>query len=264
MREKLKVVTIALGAALSLAGSLDASASTVSLYDGTFNNLTFVQSNASRAYGFGPSSAAINASVINDNVDNLRPDPNAIKIGFSWTSPTGTGNAGLGVMDNALSYNPQTMGAIASLDLSINKMFPSSNAIGTPVRFLLEQAGQYYVYVTPTQTSTGGQYTNYTSTALLGSDFTHICLINCGAGNYTMSLPGQPDFSGPAITFGLLSTTGNGQNALVFFDNYDVTINQVAAVPEPSTWAMMLLGFAGVGFMAYRRKAKPASMAAMI
>jgi len=25
-------------------------------------------------------------------------------------------------------------------------------------------------------------------------------------------------------------------------------------VPEPSTWAMMILGFAGVGFMAYRRK----------
>jgi hypothetical protein len=29
-----------------------------------------------------------------------------------------------------------------------------------------------------------------------------------------------------------------------------------AAVPEPSTWAMMLLGFAGVGFMAYRRSRK--------
>ena len=28
----------------------------------------------------------------------------------------------------------------------------------------------------------------------------------------------------------------------------------VAGVPEPATWAMMLLGFAGVGFMAYRRK----------
>ena len=25
-------------------------------------------------------------------------------------------------------------------------------------------------------------------------------------------------------------------------------------IPEPSTWAMMILGFAGVGFMAYRRK----------
>ena len=29
---------------------------------------------------------------------------------------------------------------------------------------------------------------------------------------------------------------------------------EVRAVPEASTWAMMLLGFAGVGFMAYRRK----------
>ena len=31
-------------------------------------------------------------------------------------------------------------------------------------------------------------------------------------------------------------------------------------VPEPSTWAMMLLGFAGVGFMTYRWKSKPALM----
>jgi len=36
----------------------------------------------------------------------------------------------------------------------------------------------------------------------------------------------------------------------------------VAAVPEPGTWAMMLLGFAGIGFMAYRRKSKPSLMAA--
>ena len=30
------------------------------------------------------------------------------------------------------------------------------------------------------------------------------------------------------------------------------------AVPELSTWAMMILGFAGVGFVTYRRKLKPA------
>jgi hypothetical protein len=35
----------------------------------------------------------------------------------------------------------------------------------------------------------------------------------------------------------------------------------LAAVPEPSTWAMMLLGFAGIGFLAYRRNTKPALMA---
>jgi hypothetical protein len=33
-------------------------------------------------------------------------------------------------------------------------------------------------------------------------------------------------------------------------------------VPEPSTWAMLLLGFAGIGFMAYRRKSKSALVAA--
>jgi hypothetical protein len=43
--------------------------------------------------------------------------------------------------------------------------------------------------------------------------------------------------------------------------NYDFSLLQ-GSVPEPSTWAMMLLGFAGVGFMAYRRKSKPALMAA--
>lgn len=32
----------------------------------------------------------------------------------------------------------------------------------------------------------------------------------------------------------------------------------VSAVPEPSTWAMLLLGFAGVGFVAFRRKPQAA------
>jgi hypothetical protein len=41
----------------------------------------------------------------------------------------------------------------------------------------------------------------------------------------------------------------------------DVSI-QVNAIPEPSTWAMLILGFAGIGFMAYRRKSQPAALAA--
>jgi hypothetical protein len=44
----------------------------------------------------------------------------------------------------------------------------------------------------------------------------------------------------PGEAFGLNRTAG--------------TFTLQAAVPEPSTWAMMILGFAGVGFMAYRRK----------
>jgi len=48
--------------------------------------------------------------------------------------------------------------------------------------------------------------------------------------------------SGPA-------PTGNLRTGLVTGFN-----EHVAAVPEPSTWAMMILGFVGVGFLTYRRR----------
>jgi hypothetical protein len=33
-----------------------------------------------------------------------------------------------------------------------------------------------------------------------------------------------------------------------------VTFAEVSSVPEPSTWAMMILGFCGLGFLAHRRR----------
>lgn len=38
-------------------------------------------------------------------------------------------------------------------------------------------------------------------------------------------------------------------------------VPQVAAVPEPSTWAMMILGFCGVGFVTYRRRKQAVALA---
>ncbi|CUT12525.1 hypothetical protein BF49_3605 [Bradyrhizobium sp.] len=42
----------------------------------------------------------------------------------------------------------------------------------------------------------------------------------------------------------------------------DINPVVTGAVPEPSTWAMMIFGFAGMGLIAYRRRAKPAFLAA--
>ena len=55
----------------------------------------------------------------------------------------------------------------------------------------------------------------------------------------------------------------NADDGGIGFDNlkHDVASTINPAVPEPSTWAMMILGFAGVGLMAYRRKSKPVLMA---
>jgi hypothetical protein len=66
-----------------------------------------------------------------------------------------------------------------------------------------------------------------------------------------------------------LSSADYGHSVHVFFDvpdgytfdtlsGHNYGTNAVGAVPEPSTWAMMILGFAGVGFAAYRRKDKMA------
>jgi hypothetical protein len=54
--------------------------------------------------------------------------------------------------------------------------------------------------------------------------------------------------------------SGQGNNVLLatFSGNNN---SRTSSAPEPSTWAMMILGFAGLGVMAYRRKSKPALMA---
>jgi hypothetical protein len=49
-------------------------------------------------------------------------------------------------------------------------------------------------------------------------------------------------------------TLGSFNLANPFFGQKDVLTISVAAVPEPSTWVMMILGFVTVGFVAYRRK----------
>ena len=63
--------------------------------------------------------------------------------------------------------------------------------------------------------------------------------------------------SGAGITSIEWSGTGSGFHPYGV-DNFVFS----TGVPEPSTWAMMLLGFAGLGLIAYRRKAKRTLMAA--
>jgi hypothetical protein len=48
--------------------------------------------------------------------------------------------------------------------------------------------------------------------------------------------------------------TGFGRAPYFGIDGVSLIQQQVGAVPEPSTWAMMLLGFAGIGYAVYRRK----------
>lgn len=87
-------------------------------------------------------------------------------------------------------------------------------------------------------------------------------VFNIGGTNYTVELTGFQNVTGSA---GFLGSNGNTEfhveeGGTASADLYAEVTSQipvgVGAVPEPSTWAMLLLGFAGVGFMAYRRKSQ--------
>jgi hypothetical protein len=78
---------------------------------------------------------------------------------------------------------------------------------------------------------------------------THIMATNI---NGTLSLA-QAGLVYQYIVDGTVETTGN-----VFVGPGAVA----GGVPEPSTWVMLVLGFAGIGLLAHRRKSKPALMTA--
>jgi len=77
-----------------------------------------------------------------------------------------------------------------------------------------------------------------------------------------------PDNNG--LLFSIGTPFGPGQNPLFAFwtgpagaifsgtqyGSTDWASANISAVPEASTWAMMILGFLGVGFVSYRRKSK--------
>jgi hypothetical protein len=72
-------------------------------------------------------------------------------------------------------------------------------------------------------------------------------LISGGQWQIYLAPAGNPDFNSTFVS-GYFNI---GDAALTGKTLY---MPQVAAVPEPSTWAMMILGFFGIGFMAYRRR----------
>lgn len=83
-------------------------------------------------------------------------------------------------------------------------------------------------------------------------------------GFYTISLdtPITETFGNYALTISLPNNCRGESDCLVSHGEDDGQTVQVSgfitAVPEPSTWAMMMMGFFGVGFMAYRRRNIPA------
>jgi hypothetical protein len=170
------------------------------------------------------------------------------------------------------TQNPVVVTAFSAADTgSLNVWFAGKGGAGDTDILKAYVNGVYTGVTLNNQTATLGQYFNFG--AVTAGDIVTFTMTDTRSGDVWSQDPTQntdkanhlytTTFSGglvgstlvPAsryIAFEDLPATGTDFNYL------DLQIyaksGVVAAVPEPSTWAMMILGFAGVGFMAYRRR----------
>ena len=151
----------------------------------------------------------------------------------------------VGFTGNSFTYNPQTQGAIVSVDASVDKdltVSPSDVGGGNTFHPLIEQDGNFYLasVLGPTLTAPGFTtgYNTISKTGLAATDFLQF---DFSTGTF---LSANPNFSGDAMIFGLGQVFGSGGNTgfnlEADYDNLHIGINN--SVPEPSSLLMLVVG----------------------
>lgn len=170
-------------------------------------------------------------------------------------------------LNTTFVYDPSASGEITSLSASLDRYFDPSidgaplNVGSYTLRVLALQDGDLYqsIFTFGPFGAPGGDWHTLSQANILASDFKLFDPNNFGAAGTTTGL----DFGGSAITFGFAmrasgAVDGNGQPltlptaGVLRADNFAI---EVAAVPEPATWAIMTAGFGLLGGVLRRRRA---------
>jgi hypothetical protein len=195
-------------------------------------------------------SSQASADVINTFTDGDFSPGTALSFQtYNATQTFGAWNVTSGSVDLIGTYWNPPAGTPNGFSVDLNGSEP-----GTISQTFQLSAGTYTVGFYLSGNPDGGQSAK-TVNVLFGSaaandpQFTYTATID---GNHALTYI-QETFS-QTVDGGLviLSFSGDLENGAYGPVIGDVTVT--AAVPEPSTWAMMLLGFCGLGFMTYRRK----------
>ena len=239
--------SIAILLALGLAAG-PAAAGTVVFTDGTFAPADYETAFVFSGDGLSTASFAQCASCGNPGT--------AMQLTFN--EPSGVA-VSIGMINTTFSYDPGTQGAITTIGAGVDKQFDnpySDVSFGNYFRPLIEQNGNFFAAAITDGKVFGPGLSAYDTLSGAGLTATDFVEYDPLTGTFGAA---HPDFSSGTMYFGLLQSIGNtGEvspgNILVNYDN--LVINVANGVPEVSTWAMLALGFAGLGFAGSRRGAK--------
>jgi hypothetical protein len=230
----------ALAAGLIAASTFAASADVV-LSDGDFNNITLTSS-------FGSATITTLTPCMTCGVNGGLGLEVQFVVSLSGTS-------GIGFVDNLLSYNPSTQGAIASIGASVAKNADFENVApgtaGNTFRPMIVQDGNFYLAAIAGNNfsvpgSTG--YLTLSQSGLIASDFLSF---NFNTGTFGST---NPNFAGDPLLFGIgqIGTFSGSAIATASYDNLNFTIT----VPGPNVGAGLpgLILAGGVLLLLARRR----------
>jgi hypothetical protein len=246
--------------------------------------------NVNSANYYGPSDLAnqyiVNASGGNSQILTIILANPVTAFGLNYGTLTNSSTATFGVSNNYFSLNTQyetgvldsTSTYVVSIGVDANGRL-TNNASAIVKTLALSEAAANLLqssYVVFGATPTLRAETAADSSILHLTDAQLQAVLNWMQGGQVGPSP-ISSLLGGIDTFTVANTLPNFQTQFIGFVSTDpfnsITLTVpddaswvvsdfmtaqalTSAVPEPSTWAMMILGFAGVGFMAYRRKAK--------
>jgi hypothetical protein len=169
-----------------------------------------------------------------------------ISGGIAYTFAGGTGGtsgiyAGLAPPNSPIAASPYT-------DANQTRNYFSAEGGGGSVTLSDSGTTLQMLWGTVDSSDTRNLITTSAGQTITGSQVLTLCGASCSDGQTEVWL---------TITglspFGSLVFSDASANAFEF-NVSPANLNRVGPVPESSTWAMMILGFLGVGFVAYRRK----------
>jgi hypothetical protein len=201
---------------------------------------------------------AANAAVFTENFDASSGFANTLSLGFGSTADSASSdrwaNTNYYTINNVNGWTFGSSGTAFAEQTDANGKVTGNGAL------LLNENGGVATNVVGL---TFGQ--QYTLSLLLSGDNRpgQAYVFNVSIGSSSFSTSGVDGLAGsnPGITENYTFTATSSSEILTLFQSSNTQASPIvddisiaAAVPEPSTWAMMFVGFAGIGFMAYRRK----------